>query len=380
MENNVIVRKWKNTGFVKVDDLSGLAFTGESGAHSFRIQGFDADDNKQPITGTISGKFWNKDTDITTPLTGSLDDGDALVTFDPACYANDGLFVLTLFSTNGSTVTCIYCGVGSVKTSQSSTIAYPTAAIPDVDDLIREVQNVMANIPQDYSSLTGAVSKYESLTNNGIVSIVSSDLESGYWGYSVKMANSKRLRCSFLIPVRAGMVVTYSNPTMRIYFGVLATTTSGTYLQYTGWLASGAVDAEYKINNDGYMTFMVESTNNIVPSDFDSTVRLVTKNHQDLPLMLKAHGLSVYNATSAVNYFGEGLDANDAPVNTYVSVLQTGLGIAHLPGDASYVLGMLVTLCTDSNQARTTGKAQIYITSSGMKTRVLLASAWSAWI
>lgn len=173
MENNVIVRKWKNTGFVKVDDLSGLAFTGESGAHSFRIQGFDADDNKQSITGTISGKFWNKDTDITTPLTGSLDDGDALVTFDPACYANDGLFVLTLFSTNGSTVTCIYCGVGSVKTSQSSTIAYPTAAIPDVAALINQIQAILNSWPSDYTQLQNDVGNLKSaLVNHNSINVL----------------------------------------------------------------------------------------------------------------------------------------------------------------------------------------------------------------
>ncbi len=372
MNNNMIDRRFVTGGMLPVDHLYGSAFTGESGAHSFRITRYEGN-APAAISGQITGNFINP-AGVTVPLSGSVDDeGRAVVTLDEHCYAVEGGFTLTIWAD----AQVIYRGDGQVMKSQTETIAYPTAAIPDVDDLIREVQNVVANIPQDYSGLTGAVNKYESLANAGVTSIVKADLESGYWGYSTKMANSKRLRCSFLIPVRSGMVVKYSNPTMRIYFGVLATTTSVTYLQYTGWMAAGATNAEYKINYDGYMTFMVESTDDIDPDDFDSTVTLMTKN---LPLTLMAYGASVHNAASAANYFGSGLDADNAPVNTYVSVLQTGLGIAHLPGDASYVLGMLVTLCTDSNQARTTGKAQMYITSSGMKTRVLLASAWSAWI
>ena len=155
--------------------------------------------------------------------------------------------------------------LNEIEAKRESAIADADAAI---DDIEQKGVETLASIPEDYTALTNEVVA-------GSHIIEASDLESGYWGYSTKINNPKRLRNINLIPVRAGMVVKYTNPTMRVYFGVLETPTSKTYLQTSGWLNSGAVDAEYAINNDGYMTFNAESTNDITPADFDSMVTII---------------------------------------------------------------------------------------------------------
>lgn len=107
--------------------------------------------------------------------------------------------------------------------------------------------------------------------------IVASELESGYWAFSTKSANTKRLRGARLYPVRKGQKIRYSNPTMKVYFGVLATKTSGSYQQVSGWITAGETDAWYYINYDGYLVVNIDSPNDISVSDYDSTIVLVNE-------------------------------------------------------------------------------------------------------
>ena len=108
--------------------------------------------------------------------------------------------------------------------------------------------------------------------------ITADELESGQWSYSTKAANAKRLRNKNLIPVKRGMCIEYTNPTLKVYFGVLASTSATTYLQNSGWISVGASDANYQIYNDGYLVVMCSSDNNITVSDYDCIISLRSNN------------------------------------------------------------------------------------------------------
>ena len=109
-------------------------------------------------------------------------------------------------------------------------------------------------------------------------SVQAADLESGQWSYSTKADNPARARTKSLIPVYAGMKISYTNVTFDSYFGVLETPTSATYKQAIGWKtdASGTVD----ITVDGYLTFVIrnhaDTSAAVDPSDFDGTVTVTT--------------------------------------------------------------------------------------------------------
>lgn len=120
---------------------------------------------------------------------------------------------------------------------------------------------------------------YQSLTNSGTYTITTNDLESGQWSYSRKDDNETRARTKFLIPVHAGMTIDYENTTFDVFFGVLETPTSMTYIAgQSGWKTDS--QGTFNITNDGYLTFVIrnhlDNTVAVNPSDFNSHVNIKT--------------------------------------------------------------------------------------------------------
>lgn len=244
-----------------------------------------------------------------------------------------------------------------------------------------------AQIPtyEEFEDLKSAINIVEALANDGEYTITQADLERGVWLYTnPDKTSTTRLKSVNLIPVKNGMKVNYTTTSGHdVYFGVAPTPTSGASDFLTsGWVTGTGV---YTIPQNGYMTFNNRKSDNsaINVADYASTVTISSVSGIDFnslkALAMKAYGSSVYDSASAVTYFGNGKNANDAPVNTHVAILQLGLGIANLPGGTTYEQGVLITFCTDTNQARASGKSQVYITSSGISTRYQSSGVWSSW-
>lgn len=160
MDSNIIARKWIQGMTVKPDSLLGQAFTGEEGAHVFRITGETTGGAAVPITGTIAAKFLRSD-NITVPLSGSVSDGVAVVTLTDECYLVPGRFIFSIYVTQGDLRMCIYCGVGNVFRTDSGEYE-GGQIITDITELINEIQEAVESIPPDYSELTGEVADLKS--------------------------------------------------------------------------------------------------------------------------------------------------------------------------------------------------------------------------
>ena len=151
MQPNIIERVWRQDKMVNVDVLNGFVFTGEAGAHKFVISGKNVN-TPVDISGTITANFKNAD-GVLVPLTGTIEDGKAVVVLSRECYEVEGPFSLMIFA---DTV-CIYAAIANVINSSGEVIVYPTATVPSVQELIEEVRDVIASIPQDYSALNQSV-------------------------------------------------------------------------------------------------------------------------------------------------------------------------------------------------------------------------------
>lgn len=156
--------------------------------------------------------------------------------------------------------------------------------------------------------------------NGGKYTIQKTDLESGQWSYSSKAANTTRGRCKELIPVKAGMTITYTNTTFDTYFGVLETTTSNSYIQAIGWKTDGS--GTVRIDYDGYLTFIIRNhANTSATVDVDDYDSVVTIAHADMLISVRSFGneyaktlcAQVSDGTNDVliaDYTGEGIILN----------------------------------------------------------------------
>ena len=137
--------------------------------------------------------------------------------------------------------------------------------------------------------LDGTLTYDEFLINGGEYTIKASDLESGQWSYSTKAANSARARSKILFPVHAGTEVTYYNTTFDVYFGVLETPTSQSYIAgQSGWKTNAS--GTFKVTADGYMTFIIrnhaDTSATVNPAAFNSVVTIKTKNGMGIKELL----------------------------------------------------------------------------------------------
>lgn len=174
-----IRRPWNTADVLKIDNLMGQMVLGEQNAHIFVIHGVDADGEPVPITGTISGSFLRADGSTVWIDTCTLVAGEAVVTLPAHCYDIPGRFVLSVYATGANDNICIYCAVGNVFRSQSDTVVDPGTIMPNVADLIAEIEQVSASIPADYSALATQVSTNTAAigTANGRISANESDIE-----------------------------------------------------------------------------------------------------------------------------------------------------------------------------------------------------------
>lgn len=151
---------------VRVDDLGGQLFGGEANAHKFVITQYAAQGSSETvaITGEIAATMMVS-SGATVPVTGYVQGGKAVIVLTSACYSVPGRFVLSIFANDGNISTCIYCGVGNVLRTSTDTVVYPTESLPNLSQLVAQVQAAIDSFPADLSAIQSALAlPYEQLT------------------------------------------------------------------------------------------------------------------------------------------------------------------------------------------------------------------------
>ena len=147
---------------LSIDVLSGTAFTNESGAHKFIITGV-RNGEEQAFAGIVTARFIRADGQsflLDDDLTG-IEDGKAYVVLHQDCYNVSGRFQLAVFLTSGEEVTCIYSAAGRVQATDTGELVDTGSIVPNVEQLIEEIETVAATIPADYSTLTAGVVRHD---------------------------------------------------------------------------------------------------------------------------------------------------------------------------------------------------------------------------
>lgn len=130
MDSITIRRVWHSDRPLRMDDLSGYAFSGEIGAHTFVI----SSESDLGLSGSVSGKMILAD-GTTVALTGSVEYGEAVLTLTEACYLVPGSFRLSIFVSSTGTSVCVYSAVGTVSRTDTDAVVDPSSIIPNLTAL-----------------------------------------------------------------------------------------------------------------------------------------------------------------------------------------------------------------------------------------------------
>ena len=157
--NNIIKRTWRQGSMVIIEDLRGLAFQAEENGHTFEISAIDRDGEPVELSGTPAGVMLRCDNQDVA-LTCAISSGKVTATLPANAYAAPGRFALTIFLTSGGQKMAIYACVGTVKKTNSGTVAPPAG--DDVTDLISRINTAINAIPVNYNAAFAVA--YENLT------------------------------------------------------------------------------------------------------------------------------------------------------------------------------------------------------------------------
>ena len=397
-----------NSGSVHRSWLNHAIGLADSAANRFGVRLFRDGEAVAIGSATCQGYFRNSQgTNIALTSAGTVSGNVAYVTLPQACYDYEGPFTLAIKIVGGGITGTMRIIDGMVDNTNTSNTVAPTGTVPTYQEVLSVFEQaeavVEASVRYDTTqSLTDAqkttarenieaaseddVTDLKSAIYNNdniIKSILKADVESGSWAYSSKTTNSKRLRTKELIPIKKGTIIRYTNDEQKVYFGVLETTSSNTYLQYSGWIAAGGDGAEYSIKYDGYLTFIVEDSVDITIDDYDVTVDIIDPpTHKDIDDLIKLcvrSGSTTLVITDAQAQSIFGANANNPAINTIIGIGTTGLSISNLPDGSNYKIGNLITI--GFRIGNLNGKNQLYIEyeTNRVYVRSYVTNVWTSW-
>ena len=132
-----IARKADLTRLCRVENMSGVTFTGENGGHKFIITATRGD-TKVTLTGSVTGRFIRPDgtsVQLTQSYAGIDTGGNAWVILPANCYTMAGPFGLVITYIESGTRTVIYSCTGYVRPGETSTVVDPENII-NVDAIL----------------------------------------------------------------------------------------------------------------------------------------------------------------------------------------------------------------------------------------------------
>ena len=130
-------------------------FMGDKAANRIGAYLFQGDAAVSP-GGNCSGTAILND-GSTVALTGTVAGNEVYIDLPPGCYAIPGPIQVYVLWTNGTVMTTVVAGFGTVTRTETGTVIDPGTIIPSVAQLIQEIEDAVDSIPEDYSSLNAEV-------------------------------------------------------------------------------------------------------------------------------------------------------------------------------------------------------------------------------
>ena len=137
---------------LQVQYLNGTMFSQDNAANLVGVEVFD-DGEPATLGGSVSANVVRSDGGTVAVSGGTLSGNRVSVILPQAAYAIPGAISIIIKLTAGGTVTTLGAIVVTVYRSSTDEVVDPGTIIPSVQNLISQIETVVASIPADYSSL-----------------------------------------------------------------------------------------------------------------------------------------------------------------------------------------------------------------------------------
>ena len=173
---------------VKVQYLDGNVFSQDNNGNLVGVVVFN-NGSSASLSGSVSGSVIRADGGTVAIDSGTLSGNKASIVLPQAAYAVPGVISIIIKLTSGSVITTLCAVVANVYQSSTNSAIDPGTIIPSIETLIAAINNAVASIPADYSSLwtslapafsSGTYSKGQYVTYNGKLYQFTED-HSGSW-------------------------------------------------------------------------------------------------------------------------------------------------------------------------------------------------------
>ena len=161
------IETWLNQDLlkpVKVQYIDGNVFSMDNAGNLIGVN-ITRDGAAYSGGGSVSANVIRSD-GATVAVSGALSGNAATVVLPQAAYAVPGVISVVIKLTVSGEITTIGAVVANVYQSTTDAVIDPGTIIPDISELIAEIEEVVASIPADYTSLWAAIAPVFSSSNN----------------------------------------------------------------------------------------------------------------------------------------------------------------------------------------------------------------------
>lgn len=397
------------TGNIHRSFLNHSIGSGDENADRF---GFRTFRNGEPenISGTCVGLFIRPDGGTVTITDGVVDGNLAYVTLPEACYAIEGNFTLAIKLVGTDVAGTIRIIDGTVTKTSTDVIIDPGTIIPSVENLIEAIDEAVASLPADYSSLWATLAPVFStdesyvngqyVTYNGKVYRFCKN-HTGTWSDSdvfevalgTEMANTNTAFSAFMgaKPLHISRTIASADTTInftdiKLFAGV----------QYIVYCAENvpSTPINFYVAGDTTTVLSLAQGYNVFTPAIDGYVRLYNGNAQysgtltldiyEYSSFLTAYQTMITTEAQLTEVTKGSKSCNDFPVNSIVTIGSDEVGLLNGPTPAAQNAS-LGTYITFSNRGTPTNKAgivQLFISKHGAvcsRTCWESSQEWTGW-
>lgn len=272
---------------VKTQYLDGNIFSMDNQANLIGVEVFEPDGTPSNLSGIVSANVVRSDGGTVAVSGGVIIGNKASVILPQAAYTVPGIIAIFVKLTSDEVITTIGALIANVYQTSTDSPVDPGTIIPSVEALIEQINDAIASIPEDYSSLWATVVDLKSALDyeveaNSTSALYDYSLEQGTINSSTGGNTSRTTRIRTTDYIKIDKLISVEIPSgLKMSISYYGSNTVASYIKTVNWF-TGNVGID-PIGKYCRLVFGYENDGTIEPSVFpDSQISVrIYKNQNE---------------------------------------------------------------------------------------------------